>query len=487
MSGRTLGLRADVVILGGGPAGTGTALALRRHDPSLSVVVVESSDYHAPRIGETLPPPTRRLLEHLGVWQGFRQQGHAPSPGTAAAWGEAEIHENDHLFRTDGEGWHLDRTRFDAFLAGEAEAAGAELRKGWTFVDAEPLEQGGWGLGLRRRGAREVGTTTGSTTGTERLDARFVVDATGRRATFARRRGVGRQVFDDLLGLYVFYRSAEPIPGVRRTLVEAWEEGWWYSAGLPADPESGEHRLVIACMADADRITELDLRRREAWLGALESSVHTRRLLSTAGLEPVQSAEGAEQDPICVPAQSQLLERASGEGWLAVGDAASTYDPLSSQGIFKALRTATWAAYAISDHLSGPAEGAPLEKYDRRIAHDYEGYLLSRADYYRQEVRWPVAPFWHRRADHLTLDPRARLRLATDPASVSSGGSRLPGTELEYLRQLCRRPRSAHELVTALRDGSRRPISDQRLVLALQNLVERGMLVAEQDPHPAAP
>ena len=65
----------DVAVVGGGPGGSATALALRAHAPSLSVALIEASRYESPRIGETLPPPARQMLEHLGVWEAFRFVG----------------------------------------------------------------------------------------------------------------------------------------------------------------------------------------------------------------------------------------------------------------------------------------------------------------------------------------------------------------------------------------------------------------------------
>ena len=76
----------DVVIVGGGPAGTATAIALAH--AGRSVAVLERSHYGTTRIGETLPPGTRVLFQQLGVWERFVAAAHAPSPGTLAVWGD---------------------------------------------------------------------------------------------------------------------------------------------------------------------------------------------------------------------------------------------------------------------------------------------------------------------------------------------------------------------------------------------------------------
>ncbi|HEX2188120.1 MAG TPA: monooxygenase, partial [Longimicrobiaceae bacterium] len=128
--------RVDVAVVGGGPGVSAAALSLRAHAPALSVALLEATRYEATRLGETLPPPARRLLEHLGAWDAFLAQGHGESHGTAAAWGAPTPRDNDFVFSARGVGWHLDRAAFDAMLAGRAEAAGAVVLRGARLAAA---------------------------------------------------------------------------------------------------------------------------------------------------------------------------------------------------------------------------------------------------------------------------------------------------------------------------------------------------------------
>src|SRR4051812_38175072 len=115
----------DVGIVGGGVAGCAAAIALAR--AGCSVVVFERTDYATARIGETLPPRARVLLEQLGVWTAFAADGHLPASGLLAAWGSGDLHETQFLFNPYGSGWHLDRRRFESRFAQWAEEAGVRV------------------------------------------------------------------------------------------------------------------------------------------------------------------------------------------------------------------------------------------------------------------------------------------------------------------------------------------------------------------------
>jgi len=135
-------MKTDVVILGGGPAGAVAALALAQ--AGLAVAVLERSDYDAPRFGETLPPNAAPLLRRLGVWEPFLLAKHERSPGIVSVWSHEEPHENDFIFNPYGNGWHLDRRRFDEMLMTAAVERGAVIYRNTKVLGCSQDGFGCW-------------------------------------------------------------------------------------------------------------------------------------------------------------------------------------------------------------------------------------------------------------------------------------------------------------------------------------------------------
>jgi len=357
--------RFDVAILGGGPAGAAAALSLRQLRPNLRVAIVEASQYSAWRVGETLSPGCRELLASLGCWERFAAERFLESFGTRAVWGGDEPYDHEFLFSARGSGWHVDRARFDAMLCAAAQDAGTKVLTA-HFAGAESLESG-WKLRLRHR-SRD----------SDWIEAAWVIDATGRAAAFAVRQGARRLAADRLVGVAVRFRASGSDAS---TLVEAQSDGWWYSA---ATPDSG---LVVVWMSDADLVRRQALSDRSRWFQQLARSTHTAARVAGAV---------AEAGPLIRAAHSQRLSDFGGEGWLAAGDAACTFDPLSSQGILKALRTGKIASFAAIDGLEDRGASS-LARYEGLLAAEYSQYLETRAWFYGQERRWPESAFWARR------------------------------------------------------------------------------------------
>ena len=108
------------------------------------------------------------------------------------------------------------------------------------------------------------------------------------------------------------------------------------------------------------------------------------------------SAESSLERLRTIPAETASLFPVCGRDWIAVGDAATSFDPLSSSGIVKAMDSAKHAAWAIVAASRG--DHAALDRYALQVEKGFELFRdLTPRDNYQQANRWPAAPFWCRR------------------------------------------------------------------------------------------
>jgi flavin-dependent dehydrogenase len=318
-----------------------------------------------------VPPLIKRFLDHLDVWSAFTHNHHCPSFRTISAWGGPELIGNEFFLDVHNTGWRLDRALFDRMLATEAENHGALPMA--AKVRALRFDEGLWNVDCG-----EAGTHT----------ARCVVDATGRSALLSRLAGLKLVNDDRLVASAVFFEESghHDGSGTDGALVESFIDGWWYTAATPRG-----HRVAVL-MTDADIARHLAAASLDAWMEHLGKTRHIQNVIGAG--RPLAP-------PKLWPASSRYLDGTFPSGMIAVGDAVSCFDPLSSQGIIKALRSAIFASYAIAEWLSHSDEHG-FAKYETLMKREFVSYRKTLHDYYFQEQRWPEAPFWHRR--HIRTD-----------------------------------------------------------------------------------
>jgi len=348
----------DVLVVGGGPAGALFAATAAR--AGLRTTLIDDSDEGVHRIGESLPGSALHLLKQAG----FSPSGlHAPLAGSIASWGSERLERADAFREPFGAGLRLDRRAFERELRNFAQASGALLLKGKireVMADAS---------------AMYLTTSSGTS-----ISSRLVVDATGRSAFIARKAGA-RRTTDRRL--FCVYRLLDPMPlsETDRLWVESADNGWWYSIALP----DGMRLAAFFCdlaTAQAMRATP------EIWYRQLSET----KLVGSA----FELSTAAERTSLNVANASQeRLDRDEGTGWLAVGDAACSYDPLTSQGLFAALFDGFEGARAIGHAIAGDTQ--PLAAFHKVRAQRRAVIAQRCAALYQGEGRWANSPFWMER------------------------------------------------------------------------------------------
>lgn len=355
----------DILIVGGGPAGASTANYLS--DMKLSVLLVERTDYENWRLGETLPPQIKTSLSALGVWPQFLEQKFSSSLEMQWIWGNEEhMFEYNFLRNPYGNPWHVDRRKFDRLLLSHARSSGTEVLLHTSVLSVKKHENGWW---VKLKDKKKTFT----------VNCKFLVDASGQTSSLARILRVKRIRYDNLVGAVGICRSAEAVKQI--FLVEAVESGWWYSCPISS------HRLLVGYMTDGDHLAKISKGRKNWWNEELLQANNTSKRIGSLTLN---------QEIKIGSAITGMLEITAGDRWLAVGDAASSFDPLSGAGISKALHFAPKAAKAISAALIGDMQ--PIEGYAASVIHDFSEYRKQQQSVYELETRWPDSFFWKRRS-----------------------------------------------------------------------------------------
>ena len=393
----------DVLILGGGPAGA--VLAERLSHRGYSVAIVERQPLPRYAVGESLPPSVGLLLTRMGIVPDSSMLNFPRTTGYFSAWGTDALSFTPHHAKERTFGFQVDRATFDSLLIQSARDTGATILESYHPIAIAPATCG-WQVILESRdGLRRT------------VVSRFLCDASGRARVLARKLQLKPTISGRLIGMLCYWDEPHSRASADQydTLVEATPDGWMYTARL-----QNNHRAV-GFMTDRDLLPR-DLRHhaRAICSRALRETKHVRQLLQ-ACVSPGEVKIFA--------ANPTLIERCCGPDWLLVGDAASTLDPLCSQGVQKAITSALAAATVVHTILSRPERtDIASEFYRERERAGFLAHLDSLRQYYAREQRWKRRPFWKRRmlASHVQSATVASNQTAPAPQDrliVGSGTS----------------------------------------------------------------
>jgi flavin-dependent dehydrogenase len=360
-------LRMDALVIGAGPAGS--VAAARLASAGAAVALLDNPKPREHKVGESLSPLAAQLLQALGVARGFDSSRHVVSSGIRTAWGSSIV-ERSFLASPYGDGWLLDRPAFDLGLRDFAANSGAIVLERSRIC------------GLFRHRCHyhfDVATQSKVTSYT----ASWILDCSGRSAIFALRHGSKRIKHDNLVAFWQLYESADETADEDTfTTIEKTANGWYYTAPIPRG------RRVVVFLTDGDLPECRMAREPTMWRRMVEATTVIRGLLHERTYEPINRVRG-------ISAASARLDRPFGFHWVAAGDAAAAFDPLSSRGIGGAIVSGSNASGAVLEEHAGRTGALPA--YAEDLTDNYNRYLGELARRYRTEES-SKSEFWIRRS-----------------------------------------------------------------------------------------
>ncbi|SEG68580.1 halogenation protein CepH [Actinacidiphila yanglinensis] len=369
----------DVVVVGGGPAGSTVASFVAKQGGR--VLLLEKETFPRYQIGESLLPSTTQwICGLLGVADEVEAAGFQTKTGGTFLWGASPkpwsftfataSHRGRHAFQ-------VERMKFDKILLDNARRLGVDVREQCAVKDVVSDPDRVRGVTYTDAGGAEHTVT-----------ARFVVDASGNSSRIRRHVGGTRELAEYFRNIAVFgyfeggKRMDPPLRG--NILCAAFGGGWfWY---IPLTDEL----TSVGAVVPADMVDKIQ-QDREA---ALTQFIGESPMISDFLTDARRVTEGPYGEVRVRKDYSYSNTRFWRPGMALVGDAACFVDPLFSTGVYLATYSGLLAARSINSVLAGQVEEqrafAEAEFRHRREYNLYYEFLKAVYDTHQDETSY----FW---------------------------------------------------------------------------------------------
>ncbi|PYN67537.1 MAG: hydroxylase [Candidatus Rokuibacteriota bacterium] len=380
--------RYDVVVAGGGPAGSATgaflALAGRR------VLVVEREPFPRFHVGESLLPATLPILDRLGVHKAIAERGFQVKYGATFHDQESGLEHTFYFLRDKpwpSYAYQVPRAEFDALLLEHAKKLGVDVRQPAT-VQAVAFDADGVTVTAESHGQRTP------------VRARFLVDATGRAGLLSQTVGERERIPNlGKVAIFAHWQGAwrAPAPDEGNIRIYVFEHGWFWWIPLAAD------RTSVGCVMHARTVHD--------W-GGMRDALYAEMIRRCQRV--AEGLAGARQ-VTAVHSEANFSYRnrpVVGDRFLVVGDAIAFVDPIFSGGVHIALQSGELAARSIDRALAdGRFDARRFADYERRVWGGLHPFFRFIHKYYEPAFL------------ELFLQPRTAFGMLDAVLSVLSGGA----------------------------------------------------------------
>lgn len=296
VNGKQSGIKVDIIVVGAGPAGC--AAAIWGAYKGLKIALIEGRTSPNEKPGESFHPGIFSIFRLLGIEDDIKNAEFLHYAGQFVNWGKTSEYQE---FGTDANGPHLGihapRDKFESILLKRAIALGVDVKQPCKATSILCINE------------RIVGveTSEGSIMG------QIVVDATGSRQWLAKQKKISINSLSQKLIAFYGYTGTDSLETEKRTFLEADNSGWTWIARIDSN--------------------------RFAWtfIPFNNPKQKVRCPIKLKNSKTISATKGAD-------VTWRTTSKTAGLGFFIVGDAAATFDPLSSDGVLRALITGIKAA-----------------------------------------------------------------------------------------------------------------------------------------------
>ncbi len=349
----------DVVVVGGGPAGSASSTVLAMHGHK--VLLLEKEKFPRYHIGESLLPFGYFPLERIGMIEKLKKS-HFPRKYAVQFAGQdgrvsAPFYFHKHLQHEAAITWQVVRGEFDQMLLENAREKGVEVREETkaTGILRRPCVHGARG--------RVVGVTAAGKDGREyEVRAKMTIDASGRDIfTLSKTNGRKWDPVLNKMAVWTYYRGALRDPGIDEgstTVAMVPERGWFWYIPLPDDVVS------VGVVAEKDYLFGQPRDLADIFHGEVEKNLWIKQHL----------AQGRQFGKYHTTREySYRGEHSAEDGLVLVGDALAFLDPVFSSGVYLALKSGALAADTVHEALlDGDVSATRFGPYAERMCREIE-------------------------------------------------------------------------------------------------------------------
>ena len=374
--GRTSATDYEVVVIGGGPAGSTVASLLSQW--GRRVLLLEKEIFPRHHIGESLLPGTVIVMRRLGVFEKVERAGFVPKHGATYVWGKSrepwtiqfgELSDKPLSFKGRPQNsFQVDRAKFDKILLDHSRESGVTVMEGCAVTGVARDDNKIWRVDYLDRN-KNAQTATGL----------ICVDASGQNCILGDKMGL-RNFNESLrnIAVYSYFQGGKPLRDLVPDLnprsngnifVAANAIGWiWY---IPL----GNDRYSVGLVTEGANSREINRAgRANYYRDSIDATPEVAHLLREARMESDSIYSQSDWSYIC--------KKVQGPGYLLVGDAAAFVDPILSTGVHLAMDGALKAALAINTSLTH------VQLTDRAMEWYEQEYQKSASDYLHMAQHW---------------------------------------------------------------------------------------------------